>query len=89
MPVSVAPIDRKIRSLAGQELPQGGDQGAVLIVDRTPAAEVIVVPRDAQKSLARDIAPAGDVFEEGHHVCRLFGTAKRDDQDGIGHSYSL
>jgi hypothetical protein len=63
--------------------PQGVDQRAVLIVDRAPASEALVVARDVLEPLARDVATTRDVLEERHDVVHAFGPAESDDENGI------
>ena len=60
-----------------------GDQLAVLGVDRADAAEQLVVMRHLEQPLARDVAAAGDVLEERHHVVHPLGPAERDDHDRV------
>src|SRR5260370_22155434 len=43
VPVPIPPIDGDFGSASIQLLPQRGDQSAVLVVDRAPAANVIVM----------------------------------------------
>ena len=62
---------------------QRGNQGAVLGIDRTDAAEDLVVMGHLLQPLTRDVAPAGDVLEKGHHVVRPLRPAERDDQDRL------
>ena len=59
------------------------DQLAVLAVDRADAAEELVVVRDLLEPLARDVAAAGDVLEERHHVVHPLGPAERDDEQRV------
>jgi hypothetical protein len=40
---------------------------------------MVVVVGNLQQSLARDVATTKDIFEEGHHVVRPFGAAKRNE----------
>src|SRR5712691_3134632 len=43
MPVTISPVDRKRRAIAREFALQTSDQRAVLIVDRTLAAEMIIM----------------------------------------------
>src|SRR5215217_1405211 len=59
------------------------DQGPVLRVDRTDAAEVQVVLGDLVQPRRRDVAPGSDVCEERADVVRSFGPAEGEHQQGI------
>jgi hypothetical protein len=39
--------------------------------------------RDLQHALARDVATAQHVFEEGQHLVRRFGAAEGDDEQRV------
>ena len=63
--------------------PQGGDEGAVLVVDRAATAEVVVVLADRLEPLVRD-APAGrDPAQEGHDLLGSLGTAEAEQEHGV------
>ena len=83
MPIAIAPIDRQRRAVGGQLGLEGGDQGPILVVDRTAAAEMLVVLGHGQHPLARDIFAPQHVFQKRHHLVRPFGSAEGDDQHGI------
>ncbi len=59
------------------------DQVANLVVDRAPAAEVVVVFGDFEESLPGHVSTFGDVLKERHHVVGLLGTAEADDEDCV------
>ena len=83
MPVAVSPIDWKIWSVLRELVLDRSDQFSRLLIDRTLAIEVVVVFRDGEHSLARDVASAEHVFEEGNHVVVAFGTAERNNQECV------
>ena len=83
MPVAVAEVDRQVDAASAQLGLERGDQRAVLGVDRTDAAEQLVVVGDVEQPLARDVASARDVLEERQHVIRPFGAAERDEHDRV------
>ena len=51
MPVAIPQIDRQCRRVACQLPPESGHQGTILLVDRTHAAEVLIVLRHCQQPL--------------------------------------
>ena len=83
VPVAVAEVDRQVDAVRVELDSQGCDQRPVLGVDRADAAEELVVMRDLLEPLARDVAPARDVFEEGDHVVHPLRPAERDDEDRV------
>src|SRR5690242_9939045 len=83
MPVAIAPIDRELWPVTLQFFFERGDQYAVLFVDGTLAAEVMVVLCNFEHPLARNIAPAQHVFEERNDVVRLLRTAEGQDHYGV------
>ena len=64
-------------------LTEGGEQGPVLLVDRTSAAEVLVVLGDFQHPLAGNVPPPEHVLEKREHVFRAIGPAERDEQHRV------
>ena len=83
MPVAVAEVDRQLDAASAQLRLECLDQLTVLGVDRTDAAEQLVVVGDIEQALARDVASARDVLEERQDVVRPFGAAERDEHDRI------
>ena len=83
MPVAVAEVDRQVDAATAQLRLERGDQLAVLGVDRADAAEQLVVVRDVEQPLARDVAAARDVLEERQHVVRPLRAAERDEHDRV------
>jgi hypothetical protein len=81
MPVAVAPIDGKLRAVLVQLAPKRGNQLTVLFVQRTDAAEALVVLGNVKHSLTRDVPTAENVFKKWQNVIRPFGTAERDDEN--------
>jgi len=83
VPVAVAPIDRPVRAV-GVELGENrGQQGPVLLVDRTDPAEQKVVLGDLLDPLGSGLAPAQHVLQKGNHVVGPLRPAKRDKNKGI------
>ena len=82
MPVSISPIHRHVQRGA-----QLADQLAILVVDRTPAVEVIVVFRDFEQPLARNVAPAQHVLEERNHFLMFFGSTERNHHQRVVHRH--
>lgn len=74
--------------MGGEIHTERGDERAVLVVERASSAEVMVVLRDAQESLARDAAAAGHVLEEGHHVLGTLRTTERDENERVVHGHA-
>src|SRR5262249_54371656 len=83
MPVAVAEIDRQFRALFAEEVLQGGLQGAVLGVEGADAAKMLIMLGDGQQTLARNIAPAKDVFQEGNDLVGTFRSTEGNDQHGV------
>ncbi len=83
MPIAITPIDGQLQAVARQLAFQRGDQCTVLIVDRAPAIEVIVMFRDGEHALARHVAAAQYILEKRHDVVRLFGSSERKHQNGV------
>ncbi len=52
------------------------------LIGLTPAEELVVV-RHLLEPLARDVAPARHVLEEGHHVVHSLGPAEGDDEQRV------
>ena len=55
------------------------DQGAILVVDRAAATELVVVLGDFTHSLTGHIATAQHIFEKRQNVVRSIGAAERYD----------
>ena len=55
------------------------DQRAILVVNRTAAAELIVVLGDFEQPLARHVASARHIFEKRHYIVRPIRSPERDD----------
>ena len=83
MPVSVAEIDRESNPLGVEFLAESGDKMTILRIDRAHAAEVLIVFRDFQDAALGDIPATQDIFQEGKHILRPFGTSKGDNEQGI------
>src|ERR1700751_2937444 len=83
MPVAIAPVDWKAGPGTIQFVCEGRHQLAVLLVDGTLPAEVIIVLRNFEQTFAGHFASAQDVFEERNHVIRLLRSAKRENQNRI------
>ena len=85
VPIAVAPVDRQLRSMIGQFPRQGRHQRTILLVDRTHAAEVVIVLGDFEHPLAGHFPAAKHVFQERQHVVRPLRPAERNDQNGVVH----
>ena len=85
MPVPAAPVDRQRRALIREERPQIRQQRAVLIVDGTFAAEMIVVLSHFQQAFAGYVAAPQDVLEKGDDFLRPVWAAEGHQQYGVGH----
>src|SRR5882724_2379205 len=86
MPIAVSPINRKRDLMFRQLSVQSGNQVPVLFVDGALAIEMVVMLRDAQHALARDILPAQYIFQKRDDIRLLLRTAKRNYQDCVvGH----
>ena len=89
MPVPIAPIDRQVEPVGGELGFQGGDECAVVVVDRTPAVEAVVVLGDGQHAIARDVTTPQHVLQEGDDVLPPFRPPEREDQQRIvGHGHA-
>ena len=77
MPIPIAPIDGDVWSLLVEQIPECRDQRTVLVIDRTPAAEVVVVFSDFQHAFARNVPSAENILEKRDHVVRRFRPPKR------------
>src|SRR5882672_1003431 len=86
MPIPVSPVNRKCDLMFGQLFLQSGHQVPILFVDGAFAIEVVVMLRDVQHALARDILSAQNIFQKRDDVRLLLRTAKRNYQDClVGH----
>jgi len=83
VPVAVAPVDRQVDLRRGEVLPDRGDQGPVLVVDRAASSEGVVVLAHLGQPLLRDPLAGGDVAQEGQHVVGLLRAAEGDQQQGV------
>ena len=72
--------------MAGQKIGEAFDDGEVLIVDGTLAAEVMVMLCDHLEALARHAPATSDVFEKRHDIGGLVWTAETDEENCIGHT---
>jgi len=62
MPVAIAPVNRQMNRALIQLPSQSSNQLAALIVDRAPAAKVIIMGGNFQQAPARDIPAARNIF---------------------------
>ena len=83
MPVPIAPVDRKVDVTRLELFLERPDEGAVLVVDRALAVEVVVVGGHLLEALRRHVLAAHDILEKRHDVGPLFGTAKRDQKNAV------
>ena len=59
------------------------NQFPVLLVDGTPAVEMIIVFRNGEHPFGRYILPPQDILEEGHDFIFGFGSTERNHQQGV------
>src|SRR3954447_20548245 len=85
MPVAIAPIDRKMRTMLLKLTFERLDQLSIRLVDRTHTIEQFVVLGHVEHSLARHIASTQNILKEGKHVIPAFRSAKRDNQNCVVH----
>src|SRR5580658_673199 len=83
MPVAVSPIDGKVGTLHGQFGLECRDELAILIVNGTFAAEVVVMFGDFEHALAGDIFSAQDVFKKWHYIVGPFGATEGRNEDCV------
>ena len=83
VPVAIAKINGQTRPVAGKFFFEPRDQGAVLLVDRAFAAELIVVLGHGQHALARDIFAAEHVFQKRNHVLRALWPTEGDKKQRV------
>ena len=81
--VAVAPEDGDLDLALLQLGLEGGDEGAVLVVDRAAAAEQLVVVRDVLEPLVRDPAARGHPAQERHDLVGRLRAAERQEEDGV------
>lgn len=85
MPIAITEVDGKIGALPGEQFGERVDDGEVLLVDRTLAAEVEIMLRDYFEAFAGNASTASYVFEEGHYVGGLIGATEADKENCVGH----
>ena len=83
MPIAIAPVDRDLGSMLRQFAFESCNQFTGLLVDRTLAAEMVVMFGDRQHALPRNIPPAQNVFQERNHILRALGPAEGDNQNRV------
>src|SRR5579883_3203581 len=83
MPVAVAPVNRQRNSVPSKLHLERFDQLAVLPVDGTHTAEVVVMFGHFQHPLARRISSTKNILEERNYVFAPFGSTERDQQKAI------
>ncbi len=92
VPVAIAPVDGQ-RVAGPRELGvEGGDEGAVLRVDRAHSPEPLVLLGHHLQSLGRHVAPTGHVLEEGEDVVGALWPTERHHDHGVvrlGHGLSV
>ncbi len=79
MPVAVAPINRQLDAAPREFGLQRGDQRPHLVVQRTLAAEVVVMLGHGEQPLPRHVPSAGDVLQERHDIFTPLRPAETDD----------
>jgi hypothetical protein len=83
MPVSIPPIDGKVRTALAQLRLQRCDQFSRLLVDWTLAFEVVIVVRHRQQAFARDLTSAKYRLAERNYVFATFGSAEGDNENSV------
>ncbi len=83
MPVAISPIDRQLRAMLRQLAFQGRNQSAILFIDGTLSAQLVVVLGHFQHALARNVFAPQDVLEKRHHIGGLFRSAEGNHQNGV------
>jgi hypothetical protein len=83
MPIPIAPIDGQRDPISLKIAFDRRNQGSVLSIDRTDAAKALVVLRDGEHPLARNVLAAQHVFQKRNYIGRSLGPAKGDEQDRL------
>ena len=83
MPISIPPIDGKIRPVLPQLRLQRCHQFSRLLVDWTLAFEVVIVVRHRQQAFARDITPAKHRLEERNYLFARFRSTEGDNENSV------
>src|SRR5829696_8076011 len=78
VPVAITPVDRELWSMSLQLLFQCRNQISILWIDRTDAAEQLVMMCNLEHAFTRDVATSQHVLEEGNDIVHPFGPAERD-----------
>jgi hypothetical protein len=76
MPVAISQIDRQCGRMACQLATESGHQGAILLVDRTHAAEVLIVLRHCQQALPRHRSASSHILEKGQYIVGAFRSSE-------------
>ena len=85
MPVPIPPVDGKPNASTIQLRTESVDDRPNLPVDRTDPTEMMVMLGDFEQTLSRDVPSPSHVLKKWHHIFRILGTAKADDQNRAGH----
>src|SRR6266404_485749 len=83
MPVAIAPVNRQARSALGEFPFQGGDQRAVVSIERSLPIELVIVPGHLEHALAWNMPAAQYVFKEWHDVFVPFRPSEGDQQQRV------
>ena len=78
MPVAIAPVDWKLRTIGFEFDLQGIDESSILVIDGTDAAKHFIVMSDLEHSLAWNISASKNILEKWNYVFHSFGSAKGD-----------
>ncbi len=79
-PISIAEINRQLRTMLLQFSPQRGNERTVLRIERAYTAKVIIMLRHRQQPLARHIATTQHVFQKRNYFVAAFRSTERNDQ---------
>src|SRR5438270_3660910 len=83
IPVAISPINGELGSMLREFALERCDEFANLLVDRALSAEMVVMFRNREHTLARNIPSAQHVFEKWHYLFGGLRSAERDNKNGV------
>src|SRR5262245_4261773 len=83
MPVAITPVDRQVWTALGKFPFDRRNQGPVLSVDRSLAAEMIIVLGDLEHAFPGSIPAPQDVFEEWNDIFPALRSTEGHKQQSI------
>ena len=83
LPVAVAEVDRQLPAAVVDLVLEVGDDLPVERVERAHPVEVIVVLAHSLEPLAGDVAPPGDVLQEGKNLVVALRAAEGEDEERV------